>query len=191
MIKVVNRSDVALCSADNVADEDLRSISAIETILIHRNTAAGTIEGLRDFHSSGQYVFSLFPYHFFLDYSDGSDADGSRGIGDVVVNQIHPLNVISSHAAGRNRSAIGIALNVDGRKYPPSGVMLSKVAALCAIIHSAYPRTSVFGHSALKQCPGKLVPVQWIAARAEQLSRFTSPDCIKESGIRIKHGLDS
>ena len=169
---------------------DLRPLSNIEMILIHRNTAGGTAEAVRDFHTyDPDYRMRLFPYHFFIDYV-AEDMAGEYGMGDVVVQQVHSLDVICPHSSGENRKAVGIALNIDGRKYPPSGQMLTAVSELCARLHAAFPRAAVRGHSRMKKCPGQFVPVQWIAARTGMLAQH-----YRGSGlgcIRSKYdGLDT
>jgi len=184
---VIDRRDMAISAGPFDASDDMRPLSAIDLVLIHRNTAGGSLDEVRRFHAeNGTEQLRLFPYHFFLDY-DSDDKDGSNGYGNILVQQVHALDIKSPHAGGENRRAVGIAINVDGRRYAPSGEMLVALSILCARIHAAFPRASIRGHSQLKQCPGKLVPVQWIAARSAMMAQTMGSTPLADAGIRRNH----
>lgn len=179
MLEITDGSQYAQCIG-RLEDKRERPLEAIKQILIHRNTAAPDIASLRDFHSKDPpygYPFSIFPYHFFVDYVE-PNSDGLGGDGPIVIYQIHPLTTVSPHAAEENRKSVGIALNVDGRRYPPSGRMLDAVAYLCAAIRRECPdgdNIIIREHSSSKQCPGKFVPLTYVqdlaAMRAGQVKK--------------------
>lgn len=137
---------------------DIRKVSP-STIVIHRNTVGARykrenpdftgsdLEATAAFHAQkGPYHFRLFPYHYYIDR-------------DGVTYQVHEEMMITPHARGLNHKAVGICLNVDGRKEAPTEEMYKSLILLCKEIRQKRPGTGIMGHSKHKRCPGPLVDI--------------------------------
>lgn len=142
-------------------------------IVIHRNTASHNwfrehpedvgkishVEALARFHAQpGPWHFRVFPYHYFI------DRDGT-------ISQVHDEMTVSPHARGINQKAIGVSLNIDGRREPPTREQLESVIRLCVDIRKRRPKAGIIGHSLKKQCPGPHVKVSEIEAEVVRRER--------------------
>jgi hypothetical protein len=162
------RPDLANCTGRVHPVNDRRK-DRPDRIVIHRNTAGNKwarkngfegspVEALHHFHAEpGKWSFRIFPYHYFIDES-----------GEIT--KVHDELIVSPHARNRgNWRSIGIALNIDGRKQPPTQQMHESLVWLCSDILFRWPNSAIMGHSAAKRCPGPLVNVSKIETEARDL----------------------
>lgn len=166
----VERFDLAECAGKLHPIKDRRR-GRPDLIVVHRNTAGNiwaerngfkgpAVEALHHFHAEpGTWSFRIFPYHYFI------DRDGT-------IYHVHSEMTVSPHARNRGNSrSIGIALNVDGRREPPTPEMRESLVWLCSDILFRWPNSAIVGHSAAKRCPGPKVNVSEIETEAYELWR--------------------
>lgn len=121
-----------------------RHLSAVRQIVIHRSHTHNDVDGVASFYANPKnpWRLSTFPYHYWI-------------AKDGVVFQVHSLDVITPHAAGLNTSGIGVALNFNGLKEPPTGLQEIALRDLIKSLEGVLGRPlAVVGHSIRKRCPG-------------------------------------
>jgi hypothetical protein len=121
-----------------------RPLSRVRQVVIHRSHVSDDLDEVAAFYANPKNPWRLsdFPYHWWI-AKDGT------------IFQIHSLDVTSPHAAGLNTSGVGVALNFNGLKEPPTGLQEIALRELIRSLQGVLGRQlAVVGHSIRKRCPG-------------------------------------
>lgn len=191
---IINRWDLA----GYLKPGDRRG-NSVDWIIVHRNTTADIwlkahptssvdkVEaafrwGRKPFSSDPEAVLPQpsrrFPYHFFIEDKDDT----------AQISQVHTLDTKAPHAGdiGLNHKSIGVCLCVDGRSDVPTASMDGAAIWLIGVLLRMYPHAGVRRHrpDGPYACPGSLVRVEYLEARARELALTIDKETLDSAGVQ-------